>query len=271
VNVGTNIVNFLAYTKSQGTKKDIAYGSSDAERLNVYLPRIDREKVKNTQVPVVVFFYGGGWSSGDKDDYRFAAEPFTSAGYIVVIPDYSKYPEFRYPRFIEDSAAAVAWVAKNIAQYGGNPERVFLVGHSAGAHIGAMLACNPKYLEQAGTTRDVIRGFAGLAGPYDFVPREPKYVEVFKPAGGDASSAMPANYIDGTQPPLLLLYGLEDKTVYYSNIESMQKKVEKRGGALEIKLYEKLDHVSLLTTLTIPFRGRATVAEDILSFFESQS
>jgi len=137
--------------------KDLSYGDQDWQKLNVY--------PQQEQAPVVVFIHGGGWYKGNKDQYHFVADALVRRGYVVVLPDYIKYPQGRFPTFIEDVALAIAWVKQNIATHGGNPSQVMLVGHSAGAHTGALLATDASYLNGVGLHPQDLLGFVGLAGP----------------------------------------------------------------------------------------------------------
>ena len=269
VNFTTRTVNFLAYLKGQEVTTDVAFGPEPLQKLNIYSGTKNSPNAKDSPaLPVVIFFHGGGWSTGSKDEYRFVAEPFTTAGYIAVIPDYRKYPEYRYPTFMNDAAQAVAWVYQHIAEYGGDPRKIFLLGHSAGAHMVTLLTTNYSYLQEKNVPRTAILATAGLSGPYDFVPKEQKYKEIFAAAGGDASSAMPATYIDGLQQPMLLIYGSDDDTVKLENIEHMQQKVKQHGGQLECRRYEGLGHIGTISVFTLPLRNKAPVVKDILAYFQ---
>src|SRR5262249_25592652 len=157
--------------------------------------------------------------------YRFAGDAFARHGYIAVIPDYRKYPRVRFPAFVEDSAKALAWVYSHIADYGGDRDRIFVAGHSAGAHICAPLTADPHYLAHEGQDRStVIRGFAGLAGPYAFTPSEPDLEDMFGPP--ERYPAMQVTtFIDGTQPPMLLLYGGSDTTVRRYNLDRLEARI----------------------------------------------
>ena len=136
---------------------DMAYGNNARQRLDVYRPR----KAGNGKV--VVFFYGGSWRTGSKTDYRFVAEALTSRGFIAVLPDYRVYPEVMFPKFVEDSATAVRWVHDHISRFSGDTNHIYLMGHSAGAHIAALLTLDAHYLADAGLERKTIRATAGLS------------------------------------------------------------------------------------------------------------
>lgn len=147
----------------------IAYGEGERRRLDVYVPKGAGPAPR----PVIVFFYGGSWKGGDRANYLFVAEALTARGFVVVIPDYRVYPEVRYPGFVEDGAKAVAWTRREIARFHGDASRLYVMGHSAGSLIAAMLAYNDRFLKAEGMERSDIRGLIGLAGPYDFKPVEP--------------------------------------------------------------------------------------------------
>jgi poly(3-hydroxybutyrate) depolymerase len=147
----------------------VAYGPLPRQRLDIYAPP-DADRA-----PVVVFFYGGSWRSGDRADYRFAGDALASRGIVAVIADYRLYPEARYPTFLQDAAQVVAWTQQHIGGYGGDPGRVFVAGHSAGGYIAAMLALDPRWLHRAG---------GPLRLPAHRRARRPAGVPVSRYAGG---------------------------------------------------------------------------------------
>jgi len=147
-------------------KHDLTYASEDRGHFDVYAP-----PRPSPRTPVAVFLYGGSWQSGDKALYRFVGRSLASRGIITVIPDYRVYPEVRYPAFLRDNARAVAFAKQHAAEWGGDPGRLFLIGHSAGAYNAAMLALDRRWLGEVGLDpRRDLAGFVGLAGPYDFLP-----------------------------------------------------------------------------------------------------
>lgn len=238
------------------------YGTHALNKLDIYQPN---EKAKAT----VIFFYGGCWgacTTFTRENYRFVAQALTSRGYAVVIPDYRRYPEVLFPQIMEDSAAAVAWVGNNIARFGGRTDQIFLMGHSAGGHLAAMLTVNERYLGMG--LHQSIRGFIGLAAPYDFIFDKPYLPKVF--ADLDYPESQPSHFIDGNEPPLLLLYGNEDKAVYMRNIVNMTKIVQQKGGKVEPHIYNGVDHAAILAALSIPYRSRFEVMNDIAAFLQRQ-
>ena len=260
--VAANLPTHLA---EMAVEHDRAYGSEPLQKLDVYIPANTREK----QLDVVVFFYGGRWTYGAKEDYRFVAATFAKEGFIVVIPDYRKYPQVRFPVFVEDGAKALAWVLDHIGELHGNPARIHVVGHSAGAHIGALLAANPRYLADEGKHRSlVIHDFAGLAGPYAFTPDEPDLEDMFGPQE-NYSNMQVTTFIDGTQPPMLLLYGDRDTIVKYANIEKLEERIRQRGGCVRSHIYPDANHTDLVGALTWWNPKAIPVVDDIVKFFVS--
>lgn len=240
--------------------RDASYGQEPRQRLDVYAP------VGATGAPVIVFLYGGSWRSGDKNDYEFAGAALASRGFVTAIPDYRLVPQVRFPSFIEDCAAAVRWVSDHIGEHGGNPRRIVIAGHSAGAYNAVMLALAGEYLSAAGVDPSAIRGAIGLAGPYDFLPFD---VDATRDAFGQAPNPVltqPVHFAHGDAPPLLLLWGEDDTTVGPRNIESLARLQRAAGGRVETKIYPDVDHIDILLALSRPFRNRAPVLDDMVAF-----
>lgn len=263
--LGLSVLNIAPALNGGRVIRDLAYGPKPWQKLDIHLPREGQAR----NLPVAVFFYGGRWTTGSKGSYRFAGDAFARHGYVAVIPDYAKYPEVRFPAFVEDGAKALAWVSSHIADYGGNPDRIFIVGHSAGAHIGALLAADPRYLDREGKDRNaVVHGFAGLAGPYALTPDAPDLEDIFGPP--ERYPQMRATtFIDGTQPPMLLLYGARDTTVRPFNLERLEALIREKGGIVKCVIYPRVGHYWIVAALSwVNFRG-TPVLDDMLDFFES--
>jgi acetyl esterase/lipase len=233
------------------------FGSAPRQRLDVYRPRRG-----GPGLPVIVFLYGGNWQSGTRAGYGFAGRALATRGFVVAVPDYRLVPEFRYPAFLEDNAAAVRWVRLNAQRFGGDGERIVLVGHSAGAYNAAMLALDPRWL---GEDRSAIRGFVGIAGPYDFLPLDNAIARAAFGDGADAST-QPITFASADDPPTLLLHGANDGTVFPRNSERLADRLRNAGAEAEYKLYPGIGHVAVVTALSRPFRGKAPVLEDVTLF-----
>jgi acetyl esterase/lipase len=258
-----NLAKFGDYTLHQ----NIIYGEDENQNLDLYLPSSLPENKKENRI-TIVFFYGGCWgacSDLDKQDYRFVAQAFTENNMNAVIVNYRQFPDVLFPAIMSDASLSVEWVAKNIATYGGNPENIILMGHSAGAHIASMLLFNKKYLTP--NTYPKIKGFIGLAGPYDFLPYDEWYQpKLFSPINESESQTI--NYVDGSEPPSLLMYGNEDSRVKRRNIVSLTKIIKAKKGKVEPHYYNNIDHVDLISALSIPYRSSQPVMSDIIRFIQ---
>lgn len=238
---------------------NVPYGEGPRRQLDIYAP----VAIEQRPLPVIVFIYGGSWANGTREGYHFAARALAAGGFITVVPDYRLVPEVRFPGFLQDCAEAVRWVRQNAAHYGGDPDRIVLVGHSAGAYNAAMLALDPQFL---GRDRAAIKGFAGMAGPYDFLPFDGDVVQKTFGAWPKPVDTQPIHYADASAPPVLLLHGGEDGTVWPKNSINLDRKLRAAGASSELKLYPKLGHVGIVTALARPFRGEAPVLNDITVF-----
>lgn len=254
------ILNAVVPAHASKIIADQAYGPDPRQQLDIYIP--DHPDAVGD---VVVFFYGGYWEMGEKSDYRFAAEALASRGFIAVLPDYRLYPQVEWREFLKDGAAAYEWVEKHIANYHGNPRRIFLMGHSAGAHIAAMVALDQSLRNQAGS-QIAPCGMIGLAGPYDFLPfTDPRAAQVFSAARRPIET-QPIHYVDGHDPSLLLLVGNADTTVKPRNSESLAVLMRERGGQAELIRYKGVSHTKLVLSLAAPFRYIAPTLEDTAQF-----
>lgn len=240
--------------------QDAAYGRDARQRLDVYAPARDAGAKAR---PVIVFIYGGSWQSGSKDGYGFAARALAAQGFVVAVPDYRLVPAVRFPGFVEDCAAAVRWVRANAGRFGGDGERIVLVGHSAGAYNAAMLALDPRFL---GGDRAAVRGLVGLAGPYDFLPLDGPITRAAFGGAPDPVQTQPVTHAGAGDPPALLLHGAKDGTVLPRNSRALASRLAAAGVRAEAKIYPGLGHVGIVTALATPFRGRAPVLADTARF-----
>lgn len=237
----------------------VAYGAHPRQKLDVYAP----PGVKDA--PVVVFFYGGSWNSGARVDYGFLGTALAAQGFVAVLPDYRLVPEVQFPAFVEDGAAATAWVQREIGQFGGAGQRVVVGGHSAGAYIASMLAFEPSYLGQAGA-KERLRGFAGLAGPYDFLPL--RYETMIAAFGNwpRPVETQPVAFVKAGAPPALLLQGAADTTVPPRHAQSLAERLKATGNDVELVIYDGVDHVDIMLALSLMLRGRANTLSDVSRF-----
>lgn len=216
--------------------------------------------------PVVVFFHGGRWTSLDKSEFKFVGQALASLGYVAVLPEVRKYPQVRFPDFVDDAALALKWTHDNAGTYGGSADKLFVMGHSSGAHIAALLALNPEYLKAVGGDRSWLRGMIGLAGAYSFMPiTAPDLRDMFGPVDRFRFS-QPIFYADGSNPPLMLVHGRDDDVLPVKNTEELAKAVSKAGGPVETVIYDSLSHNMVVGSLASYLRGRADVLDNIGDF-----
>ncbi len=258
---GASVLNAVSSQRGVDVKRGIAYGSLPRQQYDLYRPSHGPAKA------VIVFLYGGGWDSGERASYEFVGNALAKRGYAVAIPDYRLYPQVRFPAFVEDAAKAVAAVRRDVAGGG----TVVLMGHSAGAHIGALVDLDPRYLAAEGTSPcRAISAFVGLAGPYDFLPiKEEPYLGIF-PAGLRKQS-QPIEFAAGRHPPSLLIHGTSDKTVAPKNSVALGKALRSAGNDAEVKLYDGIGHAELVGTMGPVLRLLAPTLDDVDAFVSAHA
>lgn len=241
---------------------DLAYGSARRQHVDIYAPH-------NAQhLPVVIFWHGGTWKSGNKKNYRFVGAALAARGFVAVVADYRLYPAVHFPAFCEDAAHALAWVEAHIGEYGGDPHRIVLMGHSAGAHLAAFVAYNHAFDRAAGADPGAIVGFVGLSGPYALVP-DTRELRAMFPAPYTESDWQPVDFVDASSPPTLLLQGKEDREV--SPAESLQLRAALEGNhvRVELHLYPHGRHNDTLAPFALIARGTSPAYDDSIAFIES--
>jgi acetyl esterase/lipase len=243
----------------------IAYGSDARQQLDIYAP-VGRTE---TAHPVLIFFHGGSWRDGERAGYGFLGRAFASRGFVTVIADYRKSPKVRFPAFVQDTAAAIAWVNANIAKHDGDPKRIFIMGHSAGAHIAMMAALDPQWLAAKGLQTDVIEGVIGLAGPYDFLPLTSESSQIALGQWPDLTETQPITYARADAPPLLLLTGDKDTVVKPRNSQALSDKIQALGGQQQLKIYPDVGHADIIMAVARPFRDKAPVVADVVNFINA--
>lgn len=259
------LLNALTPDGSFDKTEGIAYGADPRQKLDVYVPS---HPVANA--PVVVFFYGGSWNSGSRSDYGFVGEALASRGIVAVLADYRLYPQVRYPLFLEDGAKAVAWTHEHIRQFSGNPQRLYLMGHSSGAYNAAMLALDPDLLGAVGLSPHNLSGWIGLAGPYDFLPiKNPDVRPVFFWPDSPPQS-QPINHVSRGSPPALLMAATDDELVNPArNTGGLARKLREAGVPVQDLYFSRPGHATLVATLSRPMRGLAPVLEQIAAFVKA--
>lgn len=228
--------------------------------LDLYLPEADASP------PLVVFFYGGSWQQGERHWYAFVGQALARHGLAVAIPDYRKLP---FPAFMEDAAEAVAWLKARGPGLGYDPDRVVVMGHSAGAHIAALLATDPQYLARYDLSPADLAGVIGLAGPYDFLPvRSRSLRAVFGDDPARHRRSQPITHVDGDEPPFLLLHGRDDRLVEPGNSTRMAKRLRAHGVPVELHLLPDVGHAALALRLARPDSRGESILLVVAEFFE---
>lgn len=264
----TTVVRAVTPTGGVAITKDQSFGADPRQTLDVYAPK----RPSPASRPVVVFLYGGSWQGGDKALYVFVGAALARRGFVTVIPNYRLYPQVRWPAFLEDNAKAVRWARDHARDYGGDPNDLFLMGHSAGAYNAAELTFDKRWLTAVGMdpARD-LRGMVGMSGPYDFLPlRDEKLKVIFGPVE-QRPDTQPINHVDGSAPPALFLQGLADKVVDPGNSPRMAARIRAAGGQAQVIDYPRVGHMSMMESFLAPLRFIAPALKDATAFLAAHA
>lgn len=244
-------------------RRDVVFDPAHGLSLDVYRP------AHAERAPVVVFFYGGDWTHGERGWYRFVGDALAARGLVAMIPDYRKVPEVAPDGFMADAARAVAWARAHAGEFGGDADDVFVMGHSAGGHIAALLATDPQWLGAVGLAPYDLAGCIGLAGVYLFLPEDSDDDDMLEVFGDDENArqgAMPLNFVRGTEPPMLLLHGQDDDEVDPANSRLLAEALQAQHEDVELRLYPEVDHSTLLFALSPSQHAQAPVLDNVLAF-----
>jgi acetyl esterase/lipase len=247
--------------------KGLAFGPHPRHRLDIYAPA---GTASGARLPVVMFIYGGSWRMGSRQEYGFVGSALSARGFVTVIADYRLVPEVRFPDFLDDGALALAWVRDNIGSHGGDPARIGLAGHSAGAYNAVMLALEPRFLRKAGVDQRLVRAAVGISGPYDFFPWRSADAEAAFGAWPDPKATQPINVARGNAPPMLLVTGADDSTVRPTNTTAMAARLTAAGASVSTRVYPGLGHIDILTGMSRLLRQRGTALDDMDAFFKAR-
>ena len=239
-----------------------SYGPESRQRLDVYSPKDARDR------PVVVFFYGGSWTAGRRGLYRFVGAALAERGMVTVVPDYRLYPQVKFPLFLDDGALAVAWVQKHAQEFGGDPQRIVLMGHSAGGHEAAFLAYDRQLLQKAGAHPEWIVGFVGLSGPYALAP-DTKILHTIFASPYTEAEWQPVRFVTPQSPPTLLVHGTADDVVAIEHTEKLRDVLQANHVRVETHFYPDKGHADTVAAMSVLARGRAPVLDQSVSFIES--
>jgi acetyl esterase/lipase len=256
-----------AFTPSpNGLPVTLSYGSSERQRVDVY--QAGRRK------PLVIFFYGGSWNSGSRTDYRFVARAFNDLGYSVAIPDYRLTPEALYPDFLKDSAQAISLMINRAEEFGADPQRVILVGHSAGAYNAMMVALDQRWLSPEDRQR--IRGVIGLASPVNFLPIQLPAARLAFHWPNTPRDSQPIEHVSSSSPPILFINANNDPLVDPRiNSIAMAEKLRAANVYVEVENFDgplgMINHARLVATLSPTFQFLSPTLDKSRVFIERVS
>jgi acetyl esterase/lipase len=256
------IANSATLTGRYDRSTDHSYGPESRQKLDVYSPKDAKDR------PVVVFFYGGSWTAGRRGLYRFVGAALAQRGIVTVVPDYRLYPQVKFPLFLDDGALAVSWVQKHAHEFGGDPRRIVLMGHSAGGHEAAFLAYDRQLLQKAGAKPEWIVGLVGLSGPYALEPDTEILNTIFASPYTEAEW-QPVRFVNSQSPPTLLVHGTADDVVSIKHAEKLRDVLQSNRVRVETQFYADKNHADTVAGFSIPARGRTPVLEQSVSFIES--
>jgi acetyl esterase/lipase len=262
-------LNYLKPSSTYAFTDGTPYGPNPRHKLDVYRPT---GKPPAGGWPVVVFFYGGSWHWGNRAEYTFAGEALASRGVVALIADYRLYPEVRFPDFLDDSAMATGYALREAARLGGNPQRVFVMGHSAGAYNAAMVALDDRWLQAHGQSPTALAGWIGLAGPYEFLPITNPQAQVVFHHPHYPPGTQPIDYVRRSAPRTFLGAARNDRLVNPErNTEQMVERLKAAGAPVQMKLYDGVDHVTLVASMAWSLRWMSTVLDDVAGFVHAEA
>jgi acetyl esterase/lipase len=242
-------------------RSGVPFGSQ-GQTLDVWRP----SGGARTGLPVLIFWYGGGWVQGDRAAYAFAARAYAKAGFVVVLPDYRKVSGVRFPAFVQDGAQAVKWTRDHVRDFGGDPGRIALAGHSAGAYTVAMLTLDRRWLRAEGVDPRIVRAAVGLCGPYDFYPFTAKRAADAMRGAADPAMTQPVHFARADAPPMLLVSAGNDTQVKRHNAANLAARLRALGAPVRHIDYPGLSHEDVAMALSKPFRGKAPVLADSVAY-----
>jgi acetyl esterase/lipase len=258
--VASGVINAPSYAWSYVRHASIAYGALPRQSLDVYVPggAVNR--------PVVVFWHGGTWMRGSKEEVRFVGAALADAGYVAIVPDYRLIPQIRFPLFIEDGALAVKWAREHARELGGDPNAIFLMGHSAGGYLAAMLALDEHYLEEAGGDADWIRGWIGVSAPYE-MPYDLHFARIFLGVTG-AAKWRPIDLVSERAPPALLVHGMEDRYIHPREVANFQAKLREAGASADCRIYDDVGHLGTVVNISLALPWLPATLTEVQAFID---
>jgi len=260
---------YPSFDRARRAASGIPYGRKQRQALDVWVPT--GPPTAQDKLPVVIFIYGGGWDAGSRRDYAFAGAAFAGNGFVAIVPDYRLVPSVRFPRFVEDCALAVKWVRDHVAAFGGDPRRITIAGHSAGAYNAAMVALDRHYLQDIGVDPAIIRAAALLAGPYDFYPFTAPLARAAMGRWPRPEETQPIHFARADAPPMFIATGSNDQMVGARNSRSLAAALKALGAKVKLRVYPGASHVDLASSLSRPLRRKTPVLAESVRFLKWHS
>lgn len=252
------LLNFVSPKdrRSRRLASGLNYGDRPKQQLDVYGPRNAAGPA-----PIVIYLYGGAWNEGDRRDFAFVGRWLAGLGCLAIVPDYRVLPQIEYPVFLEDCAEAVRWTLQHAAEFGGDPTRLALAGHSAGAYNAVMLALEPVY-----GVADAVDAVVGLSGPYDFHPFDvPISIRTFSGAV-DPLATQPVNLVSDSAPPMFLASADDDTVVGPQNTVALARRLREQGVEVIERHFPGFTHPSTLLELGSLLTRRSSLAGEVTDF-----
>ncbi|MBB5375116.1 acetyl esterase/lipase [Deinococcus metalli] len=255
-------LNRAVSTSGLDVTRDVAYGPDTRNRMDVYAPH------GAANAPVVLFVHGGSWEGGDKDGHKFVGESLARAGYVTAVMSYRLAPQNRYPTFVQDTALALKVLRERAKTFGGNPENVFVMGHSAGAFNAVEAVDNARWLREVDVPVSAVRGVIGVAGPYSYDFRSLPSARAF-PEGATPDEVMPDRHVRPDAPPHLLLVAGSDRTVGAQNGENMRAALDRAGVPVTFTVLPGMGHITIIAAMARPLTFLGPTRRDVIAFIEA--
>ncbi|MFZ3192645.1 MAG: alpha/beta hydrolase [Moraxellaceae bacterium] len=266
----TRLLSAVSHTDQIQVVRNLAYGVANRQTLDIYQPkRLVGQPATGQPSPVVIFVYGGSWQNGSKAGYGFIGHSLAQAGYTTVVIDYRLAPKHRYPAFVQDTADAIAWTYRNISQYGGNPQQLFVIGHSAGAFNAVAAVNDARFWQSTGVPDQAVLGVIGLAGPYAYDFRDYSTRKVF-PVGAHPDQIMPDRHPRPHAPAHYLLTAQRDRVVYDFNTERMQAALQSVGVPVQVAVVPKVGHASMIVAMATPTEFLGSTRQMVLDYLQQR-
>lgn len=221
---------------------DIPYGADYWQKLDLYLP----DDAGARGLPTLLFLHGGYWTHGHKDWLGFMAPAFVALPALFISVSYRLSPAVKHPAALEDCLAALVWAYQHTAEYGGDPQRLCVGGHSAGGHLAALLALQPALYQAKGLPADAIKTCFPVSGVYDLkgdVPQD--RLQAFLGPGASLTEASPLHYVRGNRTPFLLAVGEHDFPALYQQAYAMAAALRQEQGPVELLEVAGADHFQI--------------------------